>query len=272
MIKPILFFAVAIACPAQTIKFNPVERAFVENVMANAPRKNDLRREAVRKSFEDLGCTTANLKVRGAKLPNPECVLPGESKDQVIVGAHFDQTEGSRCVVDNWTGAAMLPLLYQSLKADKHKYTFRFLAFTDEEKGLVGSTAYASKMSKSDVESTMAMINLDSLGMTETKIWSSRADKTLIELTMKLRNAMKLKVEGVNVERVGSTDPEPFRKRQIRTLTFHSVTQENWPVLHSQRDNEEALNLGNYYDSYRLVAAYLAYLDVALTSSGANHV
>ena len=231
MTKPTLFLAFAIACPAQTIKFNPVERVVVENVMANAPQKNELRREAVRNYFEDLGCTTVDMKVRGAKLPNLECVLPGETNEQIIVGAHFDKTEGSRGIVDNWTGAAMLPLLYQSLKADKHKYTFRFIVFTDEEKGLVGSTFYASKMSKSDVKSTLAMINPDSLGVTETKIWTSRADKTLIELMMKLRNAMKLKVEGVNVEGVGSTDQEPFRKRQIRTLTFHSVTQENWPVL-----------------------------------------
>ena len=268
MIKPILFFAVAIGCPAQTIQFNPVERAFVENVMANAPQKNELRREAVQKYFEDVGCATSNLKVRGAKLPNLECVLPGKTSEQIIVGAHFDKTESSRGVVDNWTGAAMLPLLYRSLKADKHKYTFRFLAFTDEEKGLVGSNAYAVKMSKSDLASTLAMINLDSLGMTETKVWTSRADKTLLELMAKLKYAMKLKVEGVNVERVGSTDQEPFRKRQIRTLTFHSLTPENWPVLHSKRDNEEALNLEYYYDSYRLVAAYLAYLDIALTSSG----
>ena len=268
MIKPILILTFGIACAAQSIKFNPVERAVVENVMANAPQKNDLRREAVRKHFEDLGCTTVDLKVRGAKLPNLECVLPGETIEQIIVGAHFDKTEGSRGVVDNWTGAAMLPLLYQSLKTDKHKYTFRFLAFTDEEKGLVGSTYYASKMSKSDLESTLAMINLDSLGMAETKIWISRADKTLVELMIKLGNAMKLNVEGVNVDQIGSTDQEPFRKRQIRTLTFHSLTQDNYSVLHSSKDNENALDLGKYYDSYRLVSAYLAYLDIALASSG----
>ena len=268
MIKPIIFLAVTIACPAQTIQFNPVERPFVENVMANAPQKNELRLEAVRESFEDVGCATSNLKVRGAKLPNLECVLAGDTGEQIIVGAHFDKTKNSRGVVDNWTGAAMLPLLYRSLKADKHKYTFRFLAFTDEEKGLVGSTAYALKMSKSDLKSTLAMINLDSLGMTETKVWTSRADKTLLELLAKLKYAMKLKVEGVNVENVGSTDQEPFRKRQIKTLTFHSVTLENWPVLHSTRDNEEAVNLDSYYDSYRLVAAYLAYLDIALSPRG----
>ena len=211
-----------------------------------------------------FGCQTTDLKVRGAKLGNLECVLPGESAEQIIVGAHFDMIGGGKGVVDNWTGAAMLPLLYQSLKTVKHKFTFRFIAFTDEEKGLVGSTFYANKMSKPEVQSTVAMVNLDSLGMTETKVWESRADKHLIELLLKLRSAMKLKVEGVNVEQVGSTDQEPFRKRNIPAITFHSITVDTWKILHSSKDNAEALNLDYYYDTYRLIAGYLAYLDMAL--------
>ena len=237
--------------------------------MSKAPVKNADRREAVRHYFEEAGCQTTELKVRGAKLGNLECVLPGESAEQIIVGAHFDMTGGGNGAVDNWSGAAMLPMLYQSLKADKHKYTFRFIAFTDEEKGLIGSTFYANKMTKPAVQSTVAMVNLDSLGMTETKVWESRADKHLVDLLLRLRRAMKLRVEAVNVEQVGSTDQEPFRKRSIPAITFHSITVETWKILHSPRDNADALNLEHYYDTYWLVAAYLAYLDIALAPTKA---
>ena len=50
----------------------------------------------------------------------------------------------------------------------------------------------------------------------------------------------------------------------MRTLLIHSITQEPLPILHSPRDRMDAIHLADYYDTYRLIAAYLAYLDVTL--------
>ena len=45
---------------------------------------------------------------------------------------------------------------------------------------------------------------------------------------------------------------------------IHSITEKNFPILHSKRDDISAVNLPDYFDSYRLVSAYLAYLDSTL--------
>ena len=73
--------------------------------------------------------------------------------------------------------------------------------------------------------------------------------------------AMSLPVSAVNVDKVGTTDSESFAEKKIPSITIHSLTQETLRVLHSQRDDMSAIKMNEYYDSYRLIAGYLAYLD-----------
>jgi Iap family predicted aminopeptidase len=68
----------------------------------------------------------------------------------------------------------------------------------------------------------------------------------------------------VNVEKVGNDDSASFLKVKIPVITFHSLTQETWPILHSPRDQLSAIDHDRYYDAYHLVAVYLAYLDATL--------
>ncbi len=65
------------------------------------------------------------------------------------------------------------------------------------------------------------------------------------------------------MEQVGSTDSEQFAERKIPSITIHSLNQESWDarILHTSKDKLSAMNLDNYYETYRLVAAYVAFLD-----------
>jgi hypothetical protein len=68
----------------------------------------------------------------------------------------------------------------------------------------------------------------------------------------------------VNVHAVGRSDSDSFEDRHVPSLNIHSLTQETFPILHTKRDSMSAINLGDYYDSYLLIRAYLAYLDEVL--------
>ena len=68
----------------------------------------------------------------------------------------------------------------------------------------------------------------------------------------------------MNVDRVGDDDTHPFASARIPVISIHSLTQETWPVLHSKRDDLAAIDFPEYYRTYRLVAYYLAYLDLKL--------
>jgi hypothetical protein len=70
-------------------------------------------------------------------------------------------------------------------------------------------------------------------------------------------------ISGVDVDQIGSTDSEQFSARKIPSITIHSLTQQTWNahILHSSKDRLSAIRLEDYYQTYRLVAAYLTFLD-----------
>jgi Iap family predicted aminopeptidase len=109
-----------------------------------------------------------------------------------------------------------------------------------------------------------AMINLECLGVSPPKVWATRADKELLSDYFKIESALGVARDAVNVEKVGDDDSHPFLAAGIPVLTIHSLTQQTWPILHSERDNLKAIHPDDYYTAYRLAAAYLAYVDGAL--------
>jgi Zn-dependent M28 family amino/carboxypeptidase len=220
--------------------------------------------------FASAGCDVQHLSeqvVKGAKQPNVICILPGTSNRVIIVGAHFDHVSAGDGVVDNWSGASLLPSLYQAVKLEPRKHTYIFIGFTDEEKGEVGSRFYAQHMTKEQVAFTDAMVNMDTLGLGSTEMWPKHADKRLNGMLNYVANLLKVPLTGVNVDEVGSTDSVQFEARKIPSLTIHSLTQETWNarILHTSKDKFSEIHLDDYYQTYTLICAYIAYLDHALS-------
>ncbi len=250
------------------ISFSTVRRDIVEARLQKYAGNDQQREATLKQLFAEAGCDEKQLSeqpVKGAKPPNVVCVLPGSSGKVIIVGAHFDHVSDGDGVVDNWSGASLLPSLYQALKIDPRKHTYIFIGFTNEEKGEVGSRFYAQHMTKEEVAATDAMINMDTLGLAPTEVWESHSDKRLTRVLVYVAKQLKLPVSGVNVEQIGSTDSIQFSDRKIPSITIHSLTQETWNarILHGPRDKISAMRLDDYYQSYRLIAAYLAFLDEA---------
>ena len=77
----------------------------------------------------------------------------------------------------------------------------------------------------------------------------------------KVAARLQLPLNTMNVDEMGNSDGSSFRERGIPTLTLHSVTWANLYILHSEKDQFKAIDMNAYYDSYKLIAAYLAILD-----------
>jgi len=250
---------------AQNITFATVEPSVVEQRFARLRPKNDERASVLREIFHEAGCTDehwAEVKVRGSKLPNLICTLAGSSARQVIVTAHYDQTGGGQGAIDNWSGASLLPSLYQSLSNQPRTLTFVFVLTMDEEKGMVGSRDFASHLSPEQVRNTVANVNIDSIGLPgQTYLWASRAAPELLNATALIASAMKLNVGPMNIDGVGESDSRPFLDRRIPVIDFHSLTGKTITLLHSKKDVPEAINSAAYYDTFHLITGLLAYLD-----------
>ena len=165
--------------------------------------------------FEEAGCTGDNLteqRVKHAQAPNVICTLPGNTGSQIIVGAHFDFVDRGKGVVDNWSGCSLLPSLFQSLKETPRRHTFIFIGFTNEEEGLVGSSFYVHQLSKEARANIAAMVNLDSLGLSPTKM--DLAGKKLAQALLTVAHRSKLPLSMMNVRNLGRSDSDSFQDRQ----------------------------------------------------------
>lgn len=250
-----------------SIHLNDVPRETIETRLRSFSRKDAEREQILKAAFQEVGCRDEHLSeqvVKRAKLPNLICVLPGSADSEIIVGAHFDHVSEGSGVVDNWSGAAMLASFYQALSIAPRKHQFVFVAFSGEEQGLFGSEEYAKQLTPEQISKIQAMISLDSLGMGPTKIWLHHSDHHLADLLYGIAKNMNISLGVVNADEVGDDDSSSFSKRKVPTVMIHSVTQENFPILHSKRDDISAVKFTDYYDSYRLISAYLAYLDSTL--------
>ena len=243
-------------------------RGVVEKRLKSFARDNQIREVVIRELFARSGCGKANLSEQRVKFglpPNVICVLPGETPEVIVVGAHTDKVmRAGDGVVDNWSGAALLPSLLFSLNAKTRHHTFVFVGFTAEETGMVGSAYYVDHLRPQARAKIAAMVNMDSLGLTSTKVWATHADKLMLGALASVALASKLPVSAENVDNVGTTDSESFARYHIPRITLHSVTQETLSILHSASDKLTAIKMKDYYDSYKLIAEYLAYLDNTL--------
>src|SRR6266581_3818019 len=222
-----------IVATAETLQFSLVSQEGVEDRLRKYTGDNKQRETTLKQMFTDAGCDGQHISeqpVKGSKLPN------------VI---------------------SLLPSLYEAMKIKPRKHTYIFIGFTDEEKSLVGSHYYVRQMTKEQVAAADAMVNMDTLGLAPSEVWATHSDQWLIDSLAYIANQLNVPITGVNVDQIGSSDAESFTERKIPRITIHSLTQETWNarILHTSKDKLSAMRLDDYYQTYRLLAAYAAYLD-----------
>lgn len=250
-----------------SIEVQPVTRDVIVQRLKCLRSKDADRETELKTIFGEAGCSAGQVEeeiVRHKDPPNLICTLPGSTDSIIIVSAHFDHADEGLGAVDDWSGASLLPSLYQTMKEHSRKHEFVFVGFTDEEKGLVGSSFYVKHRTKEQLSAVKAMVNLECLGLTPTKVWASIANPLLLSSLLNVTSSMNIKLSAVNVERVGYDDTGVFRVKNVPVITIHSITQETLPVIHSPRDNLAAVNVDYLYESYRVAAVYLAYIDQTL--------
>ena len=249
------------------IEYRSVDAAIIERRLELVTRKLVDRKAALESLFDEVGCNAdrfAEQPVRGSKAPNLVCTLPGETDNEIVVGGHFDSIETGMGAVDDWSGAVLLPSLYQRLASTRRRHRFVFVGFAAEEKGLVGSREFVRKLGRENIGRIRAMISLECLGVGPPKVWASRANPRLLDAYSLVANALHVQARGVNVDDVGDDDSHPFLDARVPVLTIHSLTRDTLRLIHTPHDRLDAIHAEDYYMAYRLAATYLAYLDSTL--------
>ncbi|HEY1732298.1 MAG TPA: M28 family peptidase [Terriglobales bacterium] len=270
-LRGVAFVALALffILPASAdLKYVLVSREILMQRLQDAPLKNSDRVTELEKMFRAAGCNPTEEPVKGLHQPNVMCVLPGSTGSTIVIGGHLDHVEEGTGVIDDWSGASMLPSLYQSLASQPRMHTFLFIGFAGEEDGLVGSDFYTKNLKPEQRKQIATMVNLECLGIGKTEVWTSHSEPILIRMLVAVAQSMKIPLGGINVEQVGTTDSESFAHYHIPRITITAISQDTWQLLHTKKDNIAAINPELYYDSYRLIAPYLVLLDQQLPTDG----
>ena len=265
-----ILLPVVLACPllAQGVKiqFEPVDEAVIKTRLERNPATNGERAAGLRKLFEEAGCTGAMLAdqaVEGARQPNVICTMSGGSGGTIVVGAHIDFVEDGRGMVENWTGASLLPSLFEALKQAPRKHKFVFVGFSDREKGRRGSIFFVKNLGAEKAE-VKAMIDVEGLGVGQTKVQMEGGDKGLSQKMASIAKSLGIPVAGADSSMVKDSDGKTFTGAKIPVLSVHSLAGNAVRIPGTRNDNSTAVLPKDYYESYRLISAFLAYLDESL--------
>ena len=260
LVGALLICGLCAGCTAEELRLVLVPREVVlQRLQAGQVREKE-RQGTIAQLFNSAACETSLQRVDRSS-SNVICTLAGKTTAEIVVGGHFDFVERGEGIVDDWSGTSLLPSLYEALKGEPTKHTFKFVAFTEEERGLIGSTQFVRELTAEQRTDIKAFVNLECLGLAPPKVWVHRSTPTLLQDLAQIAKAVSIPVQGVDVDRVGDDDTHPFLNKKIPVISIHSLTQETLPILHSPRDTIKAINTDYFYEAYRLVAFYLKYLD-----------
>ena len=123
----------------------------------------------------------------------------------------------------------------------------------------MGSHFYVQKLTKEQVAATDAMVNMDTLGLGPTLVWGSHSDQFLVGALGYIAKRWHAPVSIVDVDEVGSTNSEQVAVRKIPHYgSFIDAETVGCRIIHSSNDRIAAVRLDDYYQTYGLLAAYLA--------------
>ncbi len=155
-------------------------------------------------------------------------------RPRVVIGAHYDSVTAGPGANDNASGVATLLELARATRGRSYPFDLVFVAFGDEEVGLVGSRRYLEALPSDQRRQTQAMLNLDMVGVGERMEFGGDADLT----ARALRIAQGLGYPASELAlRGGSTsDHATFIDAGIPALFFYRSEDPNY---HSKLDTAD---------------------------------
>ena len=195
---------------------------------------------------------------------NVEGTLPGDEK-VIIFNAHFDSVENTVGADDNAAGVAALLAIAEVISKFEFNHTIKFVAFSGEEQGLLGSNEYARSEYENNsfiiVEMNADMIaHADGENGSKFRIYATE-DADWITGKIKEINANYLNFQLItgNISRkFGGSDYHSFAKYGFEAIAFFEY---EWnPYMHQPEDNLSNVNFSYLLKTSRLIAATLAWL------------
>ncbi len=190
----------------------------------------------------------------------------GTSDEIYIVCAHYDSVPGSPGADDNGSGSALVLALAHVLSHCTFDNTIRFVTFSGEEQGLLGSFEYAND-ARNAGDNIVAVLNADMVGNAPTsndekkmKIYDDNSSTWITNFTDNVATTYmaQLDLDVIPSGQSWGSDHYAFQYYNFDAVFYHEYEFSN--VYHSPQDTIQ--NMNPYYNMKcaRLTLATLAEL------------
>jgi len=224
--------------------------------------KNDERFEAVKNLFKKMGASDNDLKVENFdKVQNLTVTKKGKTNETIIVGAHYDKVNEGCGAIDNWTGLVIVANLYGTLRQYQTEKTYIFVAFGNEEKGLVGSEAMAKSIPKENRPQYCSMVNFDSFGFNYPQVLSNASSPKMTKFAKDLAKEVNMPFSEASLAGTADADSTSFVSKNIPAITFHGLSNKWLEYLHSSKDKIENVKPESVLVGYKFGYLFLTRLD-----------
>jgi Zn-dependent M28 family amino/carboxypeptidase len=226
----ILGFEADFAIPV--VSMTAEDQGQLERYMDNG--KNVRLRFNVQNSFTNGPVESANVvgEVRGRELP----------QEIVVVGGHLDSWDLSEGATDNGTGSTSVLAAAEAIvrSGQRPRRTIRFVLFTGEEQGLLGSFAYV-KQHKAEMANHLGDLVLDSGQGPVTEFQMGGRDDLLDSFRLFAKAMANVRKVEVSDKVESGTDTLPFSIAGLPGINMDQDSPEYKYTHHSAADALEAV-------------------------------
>jgi hypothetical protein len=207
---------------------------------------------------------------------NIEGTLEGinDTSDEIyIICAHYDSVPGSPGADDDGSGTAAVLAAAELLSKYEANHTVRFVAFSGEEQGLLGSSRYVQEASENG-DNIVAALNGDMIGFAlstndgnNIKVYENSESHWITEFTNEVSISYDEYI-GLNLVPSGfssGSDHYPFWQNGYNAVFYHEWNFNDF--YHSPQDIIENMNISYAVKSSKLMVATLALLAQSLIPS-----
>ncbi len=205
---------------------------------------------------------------------NVVATLPGKSElsnEVLFLNAHYDTIKDTPGAIDDGAGTVAVMAAAYALSQYEFNRTIKFVCFSGEENGLLGSRAYVNEIYEDDPD-ILVEFNLDGLGYATTAKQgnniqlSSTVDAKWIyeeiksvnrnyDINFNIRYRKIIKPGG---PRVYTSDFYDFVLHGYEAIAFSAA--EDYQHWHTPRDTYDKVNISYLTDITKLIVASLAHM------------
>jgi hypothetical protein len=249
---------------------------YEENLTANGPRPTEsaaciAAAEYMYNQFQSMGLAVRYVpwNYGGYNSDNVEATLNGTdstSDDIYIICAHYDTVSAGPGADDDTSGTAAVLIAASIMSQYQFNHTIKFVAFSGEEQGLLGSAVYAAAAASQGWD-IIGVLNCDMISYAVTStdgnnliVFENTASEWLYGYTLGINTEYDEYI-GLTLQHGGSTwgsDHNSFWDEGYDSLFYFEYTET--PYYHTAQDTMAHINATYAVKNMRLILATLAEL------------